>query len=130
MQCFRKSEDAAALVEKLTSATSSGEGGGGAVIAGLSAEKEKLAEEVDKLKKNDATIMAKLQETMAEAKAAKGSMEKMKKAREKVKINFVWMCSIILSNAVSTVVLLIGICFSEKSYGRTAEFTGTNRRKR
>ena len=84
----RKSEDAAELVTKLTAADSNGSGeGSGTVIAGLSAEKEKLAEEVDKLKKNGATIMAKLQETMAEAKSAKASMEKMKKAREKVHAN-------------------------------------------
>ena len=84
----RKSEEAAELVKTLTAASSDeGGGGGGAAIVALSAEKEKLAEEVEKLKKNGATVMAKLQETMAEAKSAKSSMEKMKKAREKVPHN-------------------------------------------
>ena len=80
----RKSDDAAELVKTVTAASSDGGGEAGAAIVALSAEKEKLAEEVDKLKKNGATIMAKLQETMTEAKLAKTSMEKMKKAREKV----------------------------------------------
>jgi hypothetical protein len=84
----RKSEAATELADKLTAAGGDGGAeGGGAVIAALSAEKEKLSEDVEKLKKNGATVMAKLQETMGEAKAAKDAMEKMKKAREKVSMN-------------------------------------------
>lgn len=82
----RKAEAAEDLAKKLQAAGGGGsDGGGGAVIAELSAEKEKLQESVEKLKKNGELVMSKLKETNQDAKKSKDAMEKMKKQREKVR---------------------------------------------
>ena len=112
----RKAEAAEDLAKKLQAAGGGGsDGGGGAVIAELSAEKEKLQESVEKLKKNGELVMSKLKETNQDAKKSKDAMEKMKKQREKVrrKDSRVRVC---LSSI--PVVLVTGISSGEASNGR------------